>query len=291
MRASLFVGALVTAVILVLAPGASADQMYSDPAGDATGGAPDITQVRVSNDATGQISFDITVPLPEPDFSLSGVRTIVGLFLDTDMNRETGDEGDEYGYQYLANAGTGLMVRAGEFLPYEPATLKHSYTNGVLHIEINKSDLGNTEAFSFWVAGLLESGLSITEDYQVLGTDLAPDGTAVWAYTLTEPTPPAAPLKLTGGKPKALKAPQAGKPFTVVMPVKRSDGAAFTKAKVSGKMKIGAKTLKATGRVVKGTARCSTRIPKGTKGKVLRGTITAQVGTAKVTKTFAFKIR
>ena len=289
MRISLTAGALATAAILVLAPGAAADQTYSDPAGDATGGAPDITTVQVKNDAAGQISFDITVPLPAPDYNLGGERTFVAVAFDTDRNRTTGDDGDDYGLQYFANADIEMLFRwTGSTMQPVPApSLNVSYANGVFHFDINKSDLGNTEAFDFWAVAF-----KMSPDGEELGWDEAPDGMALWSYTVTEPPPPPPPpLTLNAGKPKALKAPQAGKAFTVVMPVKRSDGATFTKGTVTGSMKIGAKTLKAKGRVVKGTARCTTRIPAGTKGKILRGKITAQVGTAKVTKSFAFTIR
>jgi hypothetical protein len=189
----------------------------------------------------------------------------------------------------------------------------------VVHLEVNRADIGNTSGFVFWVAGLKVSG------NQVVGFDDAPDGTAVYQYALaqhpacsdkidndgdgkidspadpgctsatdtdeTDPPPPPPPLKLTAGKPAAMAGPaKAGASFAVAMAVTRSDGKPFTGA-VACKAKAGAATLRAAGRAVAGTARCTMKLPKGAKGKKLRGSITATAVAVSVSRPYAFRIR
>ena len=300
---------------LLLVQGAAADQTYSDPAGDATGGAPDITTVAVANDGAGKITFDITVSgVPAPD-------TFVDVPLNTDLNASTGEQGTDYEFFYSGSAGIALLFRwnGSDFVPHVVPSYRFSFTSGVLHLEVNRADIGNTSGFVFWVSGLKASG------NEIVGFDDAPDGTAVYQYALaqhpacsdkidndndgkidapadpgcssatdtdeTDPPPPPPPLKLTAGKPAALAGPaKAGAAFTVAMTVTRSDGKPFTGA-VACRAKAGAATLRAAGRAVAGTARCTMRLPKTAKGKKLTGSITASAGTAKVAKPYAFAIR
>ena len=63
--AALLAGLILTAL-------AFADATFSDLTGDATGGAPDITQVDVSNDSTGLITFRVTTVAPIIERSLVG---------------------------------------------------------------------------------------------------------------------------------------------------------------------------------------------------------------------------
>ena len=71
----------------------------------------------------------------------------------------------------------------------------------------------------------------------------------------------------------------------------RSDAAAVASAQVTCKAKAGKQTLRSSASLSGGTARCAMRIPKGAKGKVLRGSMTAQVEDATVTKAFKFTVR
>jgi hypothetical protein len=51
------------------------------------------------------------------------------------------------------------------------------------------------------------------------------------------------------------------------------------------------RTIHAVGSFSDGTARCRMTVPKGTKGKMLRGTISVETEDGKTTKAFAFKIK
>ena len=82
------------AAAFLLTSSAAADGRYTDETGDG-GEAPDITEVSVTSDATGQIQFKVgVVDLPSP----ADVRTF--LLLDTDLNPETGAP-DSLGADYL----------------------------------------------------------------------------------------------------------------------------------------------------------------------------------------------
>lgn len=315
MRRRRWIVGVLALMALLLAQGAAADQTYTDPPGDATGGAPDITGIAVANDGAGKITFDITVAgLPAAD-------TFVAVPLNTDLNAGTGDEGVDYEFFFSGAVGVGLLFRwsGSDYVPHVVPSFRSSYANGVVHLEVNRADIGNTSGFVFWVSAVKVSG------NQVVGFDDAPDGTAVYQYALaqhpacsdkidndsdgkvdfgadpgcssatdtdeTDPPPPPPPLKLSAGKPTALVGPaKAGSAFTVAMTVTRSDGKPFAGA-VACKAKAGTATLRAAGRAVAGTARCTMRLPKTAKGKRLTGTITASAGTAKIAKPYAFAIR
>jgi hypothetical protein len=306
-RSWLIVAALAAALLIV--QGAAADQTYSDPAGDATGGAPDVTNVAVANDGAGKITFDITTTgLPAPD-------TFVDMPIDSDSNPNTGDDGIDYDFILQGSTGTGVLLRwnGSDYVPHVVPSARVSFASGVVHFEVNRADIGNTSGFVFWVSALkVSSG-------NVVGFDDAPDGTAVYTYALAQhpacsdkidndgdgkadfPTDPGCsaatdtnetdpPLKLLAGKPAAARPAKAGAAFTVAMTVTRSDGTAFT-GRVTCTARAGAAVLRAAGSASAGTARCTMKLPKAAKGKKLAGSITAAAGTATVTKPYAFAIR
>ena len=77
-------------MLLLLAPGAVADQTYGDALGDATNGAPDITAIEVTNDAAGWITFNVRASgLPQGD-------TFLLLSINADANTATGRSGDDF---------------------------------------------------------------------------------------------------------------------------------------------------------------------------------------------------
>ena len=86
-------GASVTRA--VASPGAAADQTYSDPAGDASGG-PDVTGITVRNDAGGMVTMVISVALPEFSSMIVGDNN-----LDATMERYVG----------VASMGSGLLMQ------------------------------------------------------------------------------------------------------------------------------------------------------------------------------------
>src|SRR5262249_46635429 len=130
-------------------------------------------------------------------------------------------------------------------------------------------------------------GLQLSGD-QAVAQDDAPNS-GVWEYTLAAAPKP---LALAAGVPvgKPLR-PKAGAPFVVSVPVKRTDtGAGLTSGKVSCTVSVGGEPVRAAGRILAGNAQCVVQVPKGTKGKSLRGSMAIVFKTAGATKSFAFKV-
>ncbi len=271
------VAAALAALVLVGAPGALADRSYSDPAGD-SGSAPDITSVAVSHDDV-TVTFTVTTnqPVLSPDATFWG-------YIDADSNPATGFTAHGIGAEhfFLADGNGGLMAHVnGNILMFDfQSSLTSSYANGVLTVRIARSELGSMERFAFAFESDLDDANGDT-----IASDLAPDGPPFYAYSY-------APLTLAISTPAGAPArPVAGKAFVVSAVLTRSDEQAIASGQVTCKAKAGKQSLRATGSLADSSARCSMRIPKGAKRKVLRGSITAQVDEATVTKSFKFTVR
>src|SRR5262249_41780068 len=104
-------------------------------------------------------------------------------------------------------------------------------------------------------------------------------------------SPPAKGSKLAVSKVTAGKA-RSGATFTVSMVVKVQSTGIAVKTSVTCAAKLSGKTLKASkkGSVQSGKAACSWKIPKKSKGKTLRASITATYQGAKITRAFSKKI-
>ncbi len=138
--------ALATGASATAAP---APSQYQDPASDA-GTGPDITNITVSNDNGGTLTFRIDIgnrPTLTPLFFLN-------VYVNSDANQATGDAqfgGVEYILQYLAGQTTlfhwnGSAWDSGS----HPVSLIGSFANG-LTLSIDAADLGGIARLSFWV--------------------------------------------------------------------------------------------------------------------------------------------
>ena len=177
------VAASAAAVVLVCAAssaGFGTAQSYSDPQGDQQGNAPDVTTITVSNDSSGDITWQIGVA-NQP--TLTADSQVV-VWVDSDRNPSTGAPntlGSEHvflvgadGYSFLRWTGTEYVVA-----PF--STVDVEYDAGA-RIKVNRSELGNTTGFNFWVRGLQETSPETAD------IDDAPnDGT--FAYALTGVAP------------------------------------------------------------------------------------------------------
>lgn len=259
---------------------------FADATGDGNG-APDVRTVTVSNDAVGQIAFQIATDQP----SLGGSAALF-VFIDADQQQSTGFGNDGIDYVLtLDSSGPGIAQWTGSTLVGASApSLRASYTNGVATISINRSDLGGTSGFNFYVASVADE-LSQNADQR----DDAPD-TGTWNYQLTST------LQLSVAYMVAAKTVKAGGMYAVGMLVQRSDTGGFVgsdgqvqcTATLSGKPLVnGVNTivsityhgLKVTGPV------CAWQIPRGTRGRRLHGTITVSYQGAQVARTFSATTR
>ena len=270
----------LSAFALLAVPSALADRSYSDPAGD-SGAAPDITAVSVGHDAAGLVTLTVTTNQP----TLAADAWLWG-FIDADLNPSTGMPVHGLGadHFFLADADGGVIfhMNASGFTIDFDSTFTASYAAGTLTARFQRSELGQSERFSFVVEADQDDAEGNT-----IAADFAPDG-APYEYSFAQ-----APLVVTVGKPAAASGqPVAGKAFAVSAAVTRSDGQPATAGTVTCKARAGSASLRATGRLLGGTARCSMRVPKGAKGKTLRGTLAVSVtGAATATKPFAFQVR
>jgi hypothetical protein len=202
-RTRLLSATAVAAAGLALAQAGGAVGRYTDATGDGAG-APDITGVTVQSDGGGQIVFQIQIAdLPSP----ADVRTF--LVVNTDANAATGDpeDGSEFYFVVDETDNSYWFTRwdGTEWVETPYSTVRVSSNRTSVTISVNRSELGNTEAFSFWArtrAGASDSG-------QV---DTAPEH-GEWHYALATGGPAIEGVYVTT-KPGAR--PKAGATFTLV---------------------------------------------------------------------------
>lgn len=259
-RRMILVGA-VLAVLLFGASGAGAATTFTDPAGDATGGAPDITQVVVSNDAAGNITFTLTT-----NRSTFTADDVVGILLDTDKNSSTGTNGVEYAI-VLTNGIPVLLRGNGTGFESAPGTLVVS--PNFTAVTVNRSDLGATTGFVFAVFSGLGSNDAAEDD--------APDNGA-WSYDLQ-----LAPELGTLAARFAPAKPKAGKVFRLAGTTLRLEDETIVKAdSITCVAKLNGKRL---------AGRCSWRIPANARGKRLVVTLTARYkGTSATFTPWRFRV-
>jgi hypothetical protein len=303
----LIVGIIAAAACLVAVGAGIADTTNTDPTGDATGGAPDITRVVASNNAAGVITFRVTTVAPMIDSS------IMGIDLDTDSNPGTGGGGFEYGL--IAGAGGfGLLKWTGNAFADAPArSLSMIRSGNVVVFKINRADIGKIDRFSFDVYTV-----NFDDSDAAIGEDGAPDGGA-YVYALSLPqcangkdddgdgridrrdfgcSSPSDKLerddRVTLKANKALTVPAkptAGRAVVVGAVVIRGEtGVGITSGNVRCAARVGSKALPGTGKVRQGVAACTLALPATSKGELVRGTITITVQGHSIKVPFVFKV-
>ena len=271
---------------------------FSDPVGDSRGG-PDVTTVAIDGDApSGTIKVTVTAPgfLPAtPDAFQRAVR----IWLDTDLNRATGDpaDGTEYGLSAW-NDSSGVnwnMTRwNGSDWEYFPQTATQSFARSrsgeLLAWTLNKSDVGGATGFRFYVHACTWD----TAARSHVAEDEAPDS-GWWDYALGAAA--GAPVATPAVEKVALRvfAPQttpraavAGKRFTVSFLAAVATEEMVTRVGADGITTVPMTTLRfvtggrmvcdpsVQGRVIAhsesfkgGEARLSFLVPRSAKGKLL----------------------
>lgn len=278
----------IAVVAGLIGSAALAGQSYTDPTADSQTAA-DVTGVEVSNDDQGALHFTITWAGGQ----LLPLDDVIWLVIDTDQNGSTGDQdGEEVVAEFDGdpadpNFGSWYYGRwDGTKVNYDldAPTATARFQPGQIDLFINKSDLNNSARFDFWLFSDQYSG------DKVVAEDAAPDGTGVYTYEL--PAIVKAPVTLNAGRPLGTPvAPVAGKRFKVDVHIGRSDTEPLTGITVRCAARAGATVLRAAGSFSGGFAHCSMTLPKGSKGKTLRGSVVVKVADASVSKPFTFKIR
>jgi hypothetical protein len=219
--------ALFAAGIAVSAFGAHADtplksQTYTDPASDEPSGAPDITGIVVDNHADGTI--DVAVALPRAP-ALSSTEA-VGVLIDSDLNRTTGQDGFDYllalGGAYPRDPNVELLKWTGTaWVVQAPGTMTASFTSLVgANFSVAKTTIGVGSTLSFIVRASQHSpGTPAVSDD-------APGGTGLFTYDLG--TPPATTTATTSAttlattpRPKPVPRCKKGQHSTKKKPCRR----------------------------------------------------------------------
>jgi hypothetical protein len=255
---------------------------YPDPANDHDA-APDVTSVRVSDAKNGWIRFAITTP----NYTTLPVESAIVLTIDADDNPRTGDGGAE---ARLNTLGGEISLerwnsRARTWVADDPPT-RARLTNSrhVVTIDLHDSELASTGRFGF---ALLTADVN-SAIQAVLAVDFSPDNGSYFHYALAnKPALTLVPTRLFVTPTH----PHAGKQFAVNLGVRRSDtNRPVTAGSVSCHVRVGKKSVHATGTIVHGGGRCSLRVPAATGGSVLHGTITVRSGGKTVVKSFSYVV-
>jgi hypothetical protein len=239
----------------LFAVGGASAATYADPQGDARGAAGDLTQVDVTNDVNGNITFDITLA----NRSALTPDDILFIFLDSDNSAATGLNGFDFVVGVTAQGPDLLRYAPPNFVDAPSPTLSSS--NGGRTIRINRSDLGETRGFPFYVITGLDSDDNAGDE--------APDGRA-YLYTLQlRPQLDSLLARFSPARPKA------GRAFRLASTSLRlEDGTDVRADSITCVARLNGKRL---------AGRCSWRIPRNTGGKLLVVTIAARYRGARAT--------
>lgn len=269
----------VAALALAATAAASNSASYADPAGDGAS-APDVAAVTVSNDDAGTIAFQVGIA----NRATLGPQDWVAVALDTDLKEDAeGFVEPEYLLSY-GPGGAALERRVGEDWIGLVAPLLTSFGGsfqaGVARLTVNQTDIDDPAALNFWIVGGTDADES---------RDLAPDGDDVWDYRVLSPTL----YVLRFDRPQVAA---AGKRVVALMKVR---GVAAGKARITCAATVGGKRVAGKAdwfRIIgagRTTAepRCTWIVPRRTKGKLLRATMTVGQSGLQVGRSFSLRIR
>ena len=285
-------GVVVVAIPTAALGGSSRSVGNSTTFADSTGedaNAPDITNVVVSNDDAGNITFQINISnrpaLTSDMFAL--------IFLDTDQNAATGDPtslGSEYLIELDPGAVSLFQWNGTTFTSAaSQASLTYSYTTVGATIRISATDLGKTKGFKFGM--LVASGVTTDAagsfDLTNIHIDHAPDaGHGFFTYQVLTRLILSVTAFTVSPKPVT-----AGKPVSASLAAIENDTAGPVQTgTVTCVATIAGKRITASHVLANGVASCVWRIPKTAKGKTIRGTITLTVQGVVVTRSFSARI-
>jgi hypothetical protein len=272
--------ALATAATALLAvPVALADADFTDPSGDA-GTAPDVTDVSVFNDSGNRVIFGAKIAGGK---AMAADGEIV-FVVDSDKNAETGRNGWDYLVVLTGAKQWNLLSWNGtEWAEATANTVKAYFYDDVVLLALDRSELGNTAAFDFFVESNQYAG------EQVLATDTAPDGDGVWSYATVRKTLglAASPVvAVTKGGARQGKAFVAGYAFARTDSPEPAAGAKTTCAATVAGKRIAARVGNAAQ-----AAACTVTLPKASKGKLLKLTLKTTYAGKVVTKSYSTKVK
>lgn len=260
---------------------AGAAASFPDPSADQDA-APDITSVRVSDAKDGWISFAISTP----NYATLPSEAVLILSLDLDNKAGTGDNGAEGlitvigGEVQLERWDARAEAWIGDRLP---TRLRVRNAWSVVAVDLHRSELVDEARFGFAVTA---ADLDLDSE-RILGADFAPEDGTFWRYKLANK----ASFRLLAARAVGMPArPRAGRPFTISLPVSRSDTKrGITSGAATCNVTADGAKVRASGRVRAGRGQCSLVVPQD--ASAIRGSMTVRSGGKSVTAKFAFKVR
>ena len=206
-----FSGLLVISVLALLVAAPAGGRLLDvgelpDAAGD---GAPDITRLRVGSSATA-----VTFIVDLANQTKLEENQLVVIFIDSDLNQETGSNGVDTLLAMVAGEEVGLFRWNGTQFALSESQTAYGYHFGGFRLAIARSELALTTGTLrfFAVTFPVESG------------DFSPDSTFA-EYTLAND-----PLTLQIARFTAAKTVVAGKRYTATLQARRSDLAELSSA-------------------------------------------------------------
>ena len=271
------VGAALCVLALATAHAASTRSAFfvlvRDVTGDAQGGAADIATAEVDQPdrKSGKVVFRVTLA----DRQALGPDDRIEVFLDTDMNDKTGNDGDEY---VLDVHGSDRRSHLAQWKDgaWSLVSATTADTPDGLTVSVPLAAIGSPKQFSAYFQMELES------------VDDAWDGAGPAPFFVT-----AATAKLTLSAPTLSPSPpRAGRVLTARLPVSRDDGTAVVGASVRCAATVAGRNVAqaGSGRIASGSgnalAVCAWKVPKSAAGKRLQASVTVVAGGLTVARPF-----
>lgn len=246
------------------------------------GAVPDIGRVRVTDAKDGWIRFAISTP----NRAALTADSAIFVTIDGDNKPRTGSDGADVS---LTDVGGELQLekwntaRRAWRPDTKPTRVRERSQPNTVIVEIHSSELQSPPRFGFKLTSVHVDRVA----GEALGFDFAPNNFSWWRYRLANPVA----VRLLAGRAAGAPArPRAGAPFTVSVPVRRTDtNEAIISGTVTCNVVVDGKRVPAQGRFRAGKAQCALRVPNA--GATVRGSLTVRSGGATVISRFSFRVR
>jgi hypothetical protein len=265
--------AAVLLAALVLAPGASPGT-YADKSGD-SGSAGDLTGIQVTGDKTsGQLIFRI-----DGSNLSTSPNDLTLLFIDSDANPATGQAnlvGADYVFALDDKSYDFEHWNGSDWVETPDSTVLITGGGSSLMISVNRSELGNTSELNFWARSV--------NMVDKKSDDAPDDGTYNYSIDANGPDIQSIALRTTPAT-----GPKHGKRFVVTpagLKLPAGEASDTLPDSYTCAAKLGQRALRGTG-----TGSCTFAVPKKSKGKQLRLTVTVSYEGASKSFSYNFKVR
>jgi hypothetical protein len=205
------------------------------------------------------------------------------ISINNDPNASNDRQGFGTGDFALFAFSQGVAIRrfdGSQFVPFDAPSLRATYSSG-LTVTFNRADFGISSRFAFY-ARILGEGASVRDE--------AADGSAAYPYVVTIGPPPLA----AGAVSTAPRVPVHGKAFSLHLPVTRTDNSTALPdvgVTVGCTGRVGKKAISGRGSYSGGVATCTFKVPKASRGKALKATLTLSHQGATISRSFSSRIR